>query len=590
MAALVTLADHAAEYSSLGWALVQLNGKTPIGNGWQRALPMDPESARSVWEGKDCNMGIVLGPSGVIDFELDGGDEDIFWGLAGNSAANTPHYVTGTGRPHLLYRDPGGITRRTRDGLELRAGSHQSVLPPSIHPDTGEAYRWVYSPQDIPLADPPQTLLDFFAGEAGGRNEGNWREALRGERLGKGQGRHQSLVSYMGLAVNQFPTFEQFVGAAIAFASVTQDPPYPDEEIEQWAERIWNQYREAPEGQSEAERHLDIVTADKIQMKAVRFLWKPFLQRSAFHLLVGQKGAGKGTVLAWLAAQMTQGFEGGDPRPVLWISTEDSFEIDVKPRFMVAGGDEKMLLAVRQHVTLPRDQPALEAVCREWDVGLVVIDPIVGAVGGVDSNSEGPIVAAIGGLNSLADDLDLAVVGVRHIGKNMDKGALAAVLGNVAWVNTPRAVLGMAQDDERMVTLEVLASNRVRAGAAFDFRILERQLSGLDGVVTLVEPQGASARSMEQVIAQKREKGSKIPEIKAWIEELLEGGEEIAQASLVDECVERFGVGRRSLQRACGELKDEGRLRYVPGEIDPLTGKKKPGAPWHIIRTVPEDL
>lgn len=582
----VKLADCAAEYAGLGWALVQLDGKTPIGHGWQKALPMDTESTRSVWQDKSCNMGLVLGPSGVIDFELDGGDESLFWDLAGG--VTTPTFVTGSGRPHVLFRDPGGMTRRTRDGLELRAGSHQSVLPPSIHPDTGRAYEWVDHPLTTPLADPPQALLDFFREETGGRNEGSWHEAVRGERLGKGQGRHQSLVSYMGLAVNHYPDFEVFLAASIAFASVTQDPPYSDEEIEKWAERIWAQYRESDEASSEAERQLDIVTADKIQMRAVRFLWKPFLQHSAFHLLVGQKGAGKGTVLAWLAAQMTQGaFEGSPARSVLWISTEDSFEIDVKPRFVAAGGDERMLLAVRQQVTLPRDQGALEAVCREWDVGLVVIDPIVGAVGGVDSNSEGPIITAIGGLNALADDLDLAVVGVRHIGKNMERGALAAVLGNVAWVNTPRAVLGMAQDDEGVVTLEVLASNRVRAGASFDFKILESTLPGLDGVVTLADPKGASGRSMEEVISRKREKGSKVPEIKEWLEELLGGGDEFLKDDLAPRVAEKFHVGKASLDKACTELKDEGFLKFVPNEIDPLTGRKAVGSKWKIRMAAP---
>jgi hypothetical protein len=221
---------------------------------------------------------------------------------------------------------------------------------------------------------------------------------------------------------------------------------------------------------------------------------------------------------------------------------------------------------------------------------MVVVDPIVGAIGGVDSNSEGPIVTAIGGLNALADELDLAVVGVRHIGKNLERGALAAVLGNVAWVNTPRAVLGMAQDDDRMVTLEILASNRVRAGSSFDFKIIETSLPGLDGVVTKVEPKGHNGRSMEEVLSRRQEKGTKIPEIKEWLEELLEDGQERIKDDLVDECVERFGVGMRSLSRACHELKGDGKLVFIPNERDPLTGRAVHGSKWRIRRSVPEEL
>src|SRR5262245_4189722 len=39
----------------------------------------------------------------------------------------------------------------------------------------------------------------------------------------------------------------------------------------------------------------------EVEEKSIRFLDKPLWQRGAFHLLVGQKGSGKGTYLALLA-------------------------------------------------------------------------------------------------------------------------------------------------------------------------------------------------------------------------------------------------------------------------------------------------
>jgi hypothetical protein len=451
---------------------------------------MDPKSARSIWEGKNCNMGIVLGPSGVIDFELDSGNEKLYWDLIGK--LDTPIFFTGSKKPHTLFRDPGGLSRRTRDGLELRAGPHQSVIPPSIHPDTDMPYIWVNGP-DVPLADPPQALLDFFSTANNGPSESHWREAL-GRKLGEGEGRHASLISCLGIAVNQFQTPEQLVAAAIAYASITQDPPYPDEVIEEQALDCWDRYREPPDDPDKAEEYLHVESLDKIQMRAVSFLWKPYLQKSAFHLLVGRKGAGKGSVLAWIAANFTVGFEAPDgtramPQDVLWIATEDSFEIDVKPRIAAQGGDQRRVHAVRQNILLPRDIPAIRAFCEKHQIGLVVIDPIVGVIGDADTNSEGPIVAAIGGLNQLADELALTVIGVRHTGKNMDAGMLSSVLGSVAWVNTPRAVLGIKQDEEKNVSLEVIASNRVRSTDRTWFRLEEAKVEGLkDAVVSKVVP------------------------------------------------------------------------------------------------------
>lgn len=568
----VGLLEDVKLYSSLGWALTKLDGKNPIGYGWEKTKPVSPETAGDIWKGWEGNVGLVLGTSGVIDFELDSGNEDHFFVLATEGPhvigyPPTPSYITGSGKPHILFKDPGGLSRRSRDGFELRAGNHQSVLPPSIHPETGGAYEWVKHPDFFALQDPPQRLLDFFNSPDARETSSNWREALRGQKLSVGEGRHSSLISYLGLAVNHFETVEQLVGAAIAYASVTQDPPYSDEEIEERAHDIWRRYREEPSAE-EAVEHLKLVSADKIRMRSVRFLWRPFLQSSAFHLLVGRKGAGKGSVLAWLAAQMTVGFEDHPPRAVLWIATEDSFEIDVKPRFIAQGGVEEMLLCVQQSIHLPEDLAAIKAICGKYGVGMVVIDPLGGVIGAVDSNSEGPIVAAIGGLNDLADKLDLAVIGVRHLGKNIDKGALDAVLGNVAWVNTPRAVLGIAQDEEeKVITLQVLAGNRVRGNASFDFDLNEHLVKGVEEAVSKVIPKGASWKTMDEILARKRE--PQRPAVKAWLEELMADNTPLNKESLAPECLEKFGVGLSTIQKACAELKEEGKLRYLPkGEGD----------------------
>lgn len=585
----VLLAQHAREYAELGWALVELDGKAPKGYGWQHAQPLDPQSTADIWSGRSGNMGLVLGPSGVIDFELDGGDQDLYWGLVGSLAGETPHYVTGSGRPHVLFRDPGGMSRRTRQGLELRAGPHQSVIPPSIHPDTLKPYRWVYPPTEVTLADPPQALLDFFAERhAGETNEAHWRNAISAPvKLGKGEGRYGSLVSYLGMVVNQVDTVELLTAMGIAFASVTQDPPYSDEEIAATAAKVWNRYREEPESEVAIDG-LKFVRASSLEMRSVEFLWKPYIQESAFHLLVGRKGAGKGSILAWLSANVTGEADFGDPRSVLWISTEDSFEIDVKPRFLSQGGDDDLLLCVQQRVRLPQDIDVLHSACDDNGVGLLVIDPIVSTIGGGNSNDEGAVIDAIGGLNQLADDLNLAVVGVRHIGKNIERGMLESVLGSAAWVNTPRAVLGIAQDEaEKVVTMEILASNRVRSRDAFDFKLNEKRVKGLSEPVPHVVPDGASSRSMAEILSGR--KASRLPEVKDWLYGKLEGGAELNKADLVDECVGLFGVGRASIDKAATELKEEGILRFVPGERG-LDGRKLPGAPWLIRLAIPEDL
>ena len=58
-----------------------------------------------------------------------------------------------------------------------------------------------------------------------------------------------------------------------------------------------------------------------IRMRSIVWREKPLWQGSAFQLLAGQKGSGKGTYLAGQAARVSRG--GGT---VLFVSTEDSTE------------------------------------------------------------------------------------------------------------------------------------------------------------------------------------------------------------------------------------------------------------------------
>lgn len=52
----------------------------------------------------------------------------------------------------LYYADrPVQSTKIREIGLEIRGSGHQSLLPPSLHPET-EGYRWLISPRQTPIA------------------------------------------------------------------------------------------------------------------------------------------------------------------------------------------------------------------------------------------------------------------------------------------------------------------------------------------------------------------------------------------------------------------------------------------------------
>jgi putative DNA primase/helicase len=117
--------------------------------------------------GKRWNLGVVCGPSGlaVLDVDRDVDPDGACLELLGvEELPQTPIVRTGRGRLQLYFRDPGGLTKKTKDGFELRVGEHQCVAPPSVHPDTGKVYEWLpgRAPWDVDLADLPAHLPEWF--------------------------------------------------------------------------------------------------------------------------------------------------------------------------------------------------------------------------------------------------------------------------------------------------------------------------------------------------------------------------------------------------------------------------------------------
>jgi hypothetical protein len=189
-------ADAAYRLSELGWALIRVEGKKARGSEWQKTQPAEPAFAAGQWAGwgRRYNLGVVLGPSGLVCFELDDpAAEPKFLELLGGGLPRTPIVRSGGKKlPHVYFRDPGGVEKRTRGGMELRAGPHMCVLPPSIHPESGDPYAWLdgLEPWTVPLAELPTAIIDYF-----GARGADDRERFQDERRIYGPGeRHDFLM------------------------------------------------------------------------------------------------------------------------------------------------------------------------------------------------------------------------------------------------------------------------------------------------------------------------------------------------------------------------------------------------------------
>ncbi len=216
-----TTAVWARRYiETFGLALVPIEPgeKGPKGKAWNTpgGYITDADAAEAFWlEHPDHNLGVVLGPSRVCSLDVD--DVEFCrialleaFGLDLDSiAAAFPTTVGNPARFRVMFRVPDGVELSRRslawpnkadpDGsilkaltaqmvaakeagdeireaalkmaaepfkkitvFELRGGAVQDVLPPSIHPGTGQPYTWRIPPSADGLPDLPADLLSIW--------------------------------------------------------------------------------------------------------------------------------------------------------------------------------------------------------------------------------------------------------------------------------------------------------------------------------------------------------------------------------------------------------------------------------------------
>jgi hypothetical protein len=331
---------------------------------------------------------------------------------------------------------------------------------------------------------------------------------------------------------------------------------------------------------------LSFVRLDTVEMRSIEWLEKPLWQRSCFELLVGRKNAGKGTYLCHLAARMTRG-EVGERRTVIFISSEDSPAVDLKPRLAAAGADMARIVFITSTFRLPDDAERLRAtIAAAGDVAMVVIDPLGNHVGRRKSNDDGEVREAISPLNELSDEADCLVVGVRHISaKDATRGALASILGSSAWIEVPRAVVGIAHDDEDKDVrhVQVIAGNRSATGGGVAFRVEPVLLEGLTEPVTLAVPLGASTKDIDILLEHRRRAdASNSQKARDLILDLLEASPDLSMGSdeLDRQVAMTASVQVETARNLRGQLKKAGLIRYSRTHKPDGTPDK-----WFVHRT-----
>lgn len=213
----------------------------------------------------------------------------------------------------------------------------------------------------------------------------------------------------------------------------------------------------------------------KIQREPIKWLWRDYIPLGMYTVLAGDGDTGKSAMLIDFCARVTSASmwpdgRGRAPRGrVILFNIEDNKRLILKARLEAAGVDLDLIRVYSRtwtyedgtedpiDFTQKEHRDILEAMIAADDAALVVIDPIVSYMHGVNLNDENEVRAVLDPLSEIAGKRNCAIIGNMHHGKgHKNAGNVnASILHSVAMVNVPRSVLQVASTDEELETRHV---------------------------------------------------------------------------------------------------------------------------------------
>jgi putative DNA primase/helicase len=325
------------------------------------------------------------------------------------------------------------------------------------------------------------------------------------------------------------------------------------------------------EREASANAALTSVCVADIEAKRYNWLWPRRIARGKLTMIAGMPDTNKSTLTLWLASACTRewALPGGGTAPngnIIIFTTEDDVADTVRPRLEAAGGDVArvhVVKSVRENgrergFDLTSDINKLRAKINEvGGVVLVIIDPVsayMGRPGKLDSYRSTDVRGTLSPLMVLAEETEVAIVGIDHLNKSGGNQALLRMLGSVAFAAAPRSVYLVVRDevDDAKRYFLPAKNNIAKERTGLAFKIVEKQapypinepypvVEWLDEEVTM---------TADEALAQQRDgRRSEAAELaKTIIAEMLANGPKL-QTEVKAKAAER-GISPNSLQTA----------------------------------------
>jgi len=301
--------------------------------------------------------------------------------------------------------------------------------------------------------------------------------------------------------------------------------------------------------------------------QTVSWLWPARIPLGQLTLLGGDPGLGKSTLALDVAARVSRGSEMPDnargleaSAGVVLLTAEDGLADTVAPRLEAAGADRQRIVALcavrfedyEETPALPRDLPGVRAAIDQVAARFVIIDPLVAFLGSaVDSWRDQDVRRALHPLAQLAEELDVAVLALRHLTKGGGPQAIYRGGGSIGIVGAARSALLVARDPEDDAA-RVLAS--VKCNLAPEPPSLTFRLQSAPGGVARIAWGGSSPHRADALVAAPADESdrSSLDEAIVFLREEL--GTTPVKSRELERDARRMGISERTLNRARSRL------------------------------------
>lgn len=329
------------------------------------------------------------------------------------------------------------------------------------------------------------------------------------------------------------------------------------------------------------------INMNDVAPESVSWLWGGRIARGKFTLIDGDPGEGKSLLTIDVAARVSTGqplpddpVASAEPGKVLFLLCEDDLADTVSPRLIAAGADRRQIEVLPGLLKFPSQLDVLESEIAELGASLVIIDPLNGYIDGkVNTHNDHQVRSALTPLVELAARRKVAIVGVRHLNKQMGGPAKYRGGGSIAYTGLARSVLmvGVDPEDESARILAVSKGNLSQRPPSLRFAIVETA-----DKQPRIDWRGPCAITADELcaLADATDSQGARRDARDFLAEQLAGGERPAEE--IYSAAEKQGIARRTLRRAKRDLDLEDRrdgrvwLWRLPSE--PQAMRSQPGA------------